>query len=217
MSLGILDAGGRNAVIALESPAGFKKIGAIIGMTLFLQHWYWLPYQHFLSLSLTPTAVIGLNKDLVMPEGFAVICNASPSEFAYPPPMKEEAEEVKERVKTAVLSTTEKAKARERAKRKEKEGEGDEAKDSMDVVETGDAGEDGASLESKESAEGGDGDNAEGEDTRTSFSISNPSRVTRTQRSKIVFESDVRYVPVRRDAAKHLGIIVLQDTRSGEE
>jgi 26S proteasome regulatory subunit N2 len=37
---------------------------AIVGMAVFLQYWYWYPYIHFISLAFTPTALIGLNKEL---------------------------------------------------------------------------------------------------------------------------------------------------------
>lgn len=37
---------------------------AIVGMAVFTQFWYWFPLTHFLSLAFTPTAIIGLNKDL---------------------------------------------------------------------------------------------------------------------------------------------------------
>ena len=51
---------------------------------MFLQHWYWYPLQLFLSLSFSPTFLMGLNKDFDMPLSFEVTCNAPPSLFAYP-------------------------------------------------------------------------------------------------------------------------------------
>ena len=41
---------------------------AVVGVAMFLQYWYWYPLTHFISLAFTPTAVIGLNKDLKMPQ-----------------------------------------------------------------------------------------------------------------------------------------------------
>lgn len=61
---GIIDAGGRNSTIALHSRSGHKNMPAIVGLAVFTQFWYWYPLLHFVSLSLTPTAIIGLNKDL---------------------------------------------------------------------------------------------------------------------------------------------------------
>lgn len=46
--------------------------------------------SYFLSLSLAPTAVIGLDQTLKAPK-FDLTCNARPSLFAYPPPVTTEA------------------------------------------------------------------------------------------------------------------------------
>lgn len=79
---------------------------------LFMQHWYWYPMMNFLSLALTPTALIGLNKNLKVPKNFKCISNAKPSTFKYPEFIKIDKDKKKEKVTTAVLSTTTKAKAR---------------------------------------------------------------------------------------------------------
>jgi 26S proteasome regulatory subunit N2 len=104
--------------------------------------------MHCLSLSFTPTFLIGLNKDFKIPNKFTTTCNAKvrlmtsalatdgivngsgaddcppacgcvcgvvdgqPSVFAYPKKLEEKKEDKKERVTTAVLSTTAKAKVR---------------------------------------------------------------------------------------------------------
>ncbi len=39
-------------------------MSAIVGLAVFTQFWYWYPLIHFVSLAFTPTAIIGLNKDL---------------------------------------------------------------------------------------------------------------------------------------------------------
>jgi 26S proteasome regulatory subunit N2 len=67
---------------------------------------------NFLNLTLTPTALIGLNKDLKVPKGFKPISNAKPSTYKYPEFVKIEKDNKKDKVTTAVLSTTTKAKAR---------------------------------------------------------------------------------------------------------
>ncbi len=72
LAAGILDAGGRNVTIALLSPAGHKKMAAIVGLAIFPQFWYWYPEVHFLSLAFTPTAIIGLNKDLEVSDSRSV-------------------------------------------------------------------------------------------------------------------------------------------------
>lgn len=64
LAQGIIDAGGRNVTISLVSRSGHANMPAIVGMAVFTQFWYWHPLTHMLSLSFTPTAIIGLNKNL---------------------------------------------------------------------------------------------------------------------------------------------------------
>lgn len=49
---GILNCGGKNANIKLQSPTGHNRPPAIAGLVLFLQFWYWFPMTHCLSLAL---------------------------------------------------------------------------------------------------------------------------------------------------------------------
>merc|ERR1711968_216895 len=128
---GILDAGGRNMCVALTSRSGFLRMGAVVGLCVWCHHWYWHPLLHFFSLTLTPTAVIGVNKDLKIPSSFKLKCDARPSLFAYPDPLTEVVEEKKERVETAVLSITSKAKAK--AAKKEKKTDGTAEDEGMEV------------------------------------------------------------------------------------
>lgn len=72
IAAGILEAGGRNVVMSLRSRGGFMKMGGAVGVMMFLQSWYWYPLYHFLSLALSPTLLIGLNKDFDMPTNFEV-------------------------------------------------------------------------------------------------------------------------------------------------
>lgn len=64
VSQGLIDAGGRNVTISLQNKSGSSNVPAIIGVALFNQFWYWFPMTHFLALAFTPTAIIGINKDL---------------------------------------------------------------------------------------------------------------------------------------------------------
>jgi hypothetical protein len=57
--IGILDAGGRNVVVSMQSRNGFMKMGGAVGILLFVQFWYWYPLEHFLSLAFSPTMLIG--------------------------------------------------------------------------------------------------------------------------------------------------------------
>ena len=109
---GIINAGGRNCTISMVTRDGNMRQNAIVGMMLFMQHWYWYPMQNFLSMTLTPTALIGLNKDLKVPKSFKCISDAKPSTYKYPEMMVRDQDKKKEKVKVAVLSTQQKAKAR---------------------------------------------------------------------------------------------------------
>ena len=64
MTFIFIEIGGRNVTISLQSRSGHLNMPAIVGMAVFTQFWYWFPLTHFLSLAFTPTAIIGLNKDL---------------------------------------------------------------------------------------------------------------------------------------------------------
>lgn len=109
---GIINAAGRNATISLITRDGNIRHTAITGLVLFMQHWYWYPLMNFVTLAMTPTALVGVNKDLKVPKSFSVQMNAKPSTYAYPEMMKKEEGKSKEKVETAVLSTTAKVKAR---------------------------------------------------------------------------------------------------------
>jgi 26S proteasome regulatory subunit N2 len=61
---GLIDAGGRNVSISLQSRAGSQNMNAIIGVALFCQFWYWYPLAHCVALAFESTAIIGLNEDL---------------------------------------------------------------------------------------------------------------------------------------------------------
>ncbi len=122
MAAGIVDAGGRNCSISLSSRDGFIRPSACIGIALWTQHWYWYPMLHFLALAFAPSMLIGLNGDFQLPRSFSVFCAAPASNFAYPPRIQEKRETKKERVTTAVLSTTLKQQAREKARERVKDG-----------------------------------------------------------------------------------------------
>merc|ERR1719360_135408 len=118
---GIIDAGGRNVTVSLQSRTGHTNMMAVVGMLIFTQYWYWFPLAHFLSLAFTPSCVIGLNENLDMPV-MGIKSNAKPSTYGYPPALEEKKKEDKEKVATAVLSITAKQKKKDAEKRgKDKE------------------------------------------------------------------------------------------------
>ena len=129
LALGIIDAGGRNCTIGLQTPTGNLNMAGIVGMAVFTQYWYWFPFTHFLSLSFTPTSIIGLDQDLNVPR-FHFQSATRPTLFDYPPEQETKTDEAPEKVATAVLSTT--MQAKRRAQRKEKQLR----RESMDLDQT---------------------------------------------------------------------------------
>ncbi|GBM48875.1 26S proteasome non-ATPase regulatory subunit 1 [Araneus ventricosus] len=107
LAQGIIDAGGRNVTISVQSRTGHTNMVAVVGM-LFAQFWCWFSLSHFLSLAFTPTAIIGLNADL---KALA---------------LEEKKEKDREKVTTVVLSII--------AKARKKESEKKEREEKMDVV-----------------------------------------------------------------------------------
>lgn len=118
LAQGIIDAGGRNVTVSLQSRTGHTNLQAVVGMLVFTQYWYWFPLAHCLSLAFSPTCVIGLNSDLKMPK-FEMKSAARPSLYAYPPPLEEKKAEEREKVATAVLSIAARQKRRDAADSKE--------------------------------------------------------------------------------------------------
>jgi 26S proteasome regulatory subunit N2 len=236
LALGIIDAGGRNCTIGLQTPTGNLNMAAIVGMAVFTQYWYWFPLTHFLSLSFTPTAVIGLDQELDIPS-FQFHSNTRPSMFDYPPDAEVKAEEAPEKIKTAVLSTTAQDKRRRMVKERQKRRE------SMDVDQTPttpkpSADDDKMDIDEdakKDDADKTDGAQAESlkkkvEKEKVGYELENMSRVLPPQVKYISFPSE-RYVPVKKASHLHqtsnkvpklirhqptLGVILLTDTKPSE-
>ncbi|KAI0204373.1 armadillo-type protein [Astrocystis sublimbata] len=127
VALGIIDAGGRNCTIGLQTQTGSLNMAGIVGMAVFTQYWYWFPFTHFLSLAFSPTSIIALDHDLDIID-VKFHCATKPSLFDYPPEQEVKAEEGPAMIATAILSTT--AQAKRRAQQKEK---ADKAHNKMDV------------------------------------------------------------------------------------
>jgi len=237
---GLIDAGGRNVTISLQSRAGSRNTGAIVGMVLFCQFWYWFPLAHCVSLAFQPTGIIGVDGHLEAPK-FDFVSNAKPSLFAYPAPTKPPKKEAISKVATAVLSTTARAKAREK-KKAAAEGE------SMDTDEKDAKKDADVEMKADEPSHHGDvspiaglpSNLADGTEERKpaepSFqTLSNFSRVTPRQMPLISFPKDSRYQPVRAVSAYTLapgrapihlpsekyagggGILIMVDQRPDEE
>ncbi|RHZ62779.1 proteasome regulatory particle base subunit RPN2 [Aspergillus thermomutatus] len=221
VALGIIDAGGRNCTISLQTQTGNLNMPGIVGAAVFIQYWYWFPLTHFLSLSFTPTAVIGVDQKLEVPF-FKFHSNTRPSLFDYPPEQQVKAEEAPEKVKTAVLSTT--AQAKRRAQRREKQ----QRRESMDVDQTPttpkvsdqlpekmetDEGAEKGEEEAKEAEKGaGEGPKKKVEREKVGYELENMSRVLPAQLKYLTFP-DPRYEPVKRPTG---GVVVVLDKNPEE-
>lgn len=195
LSSGLIDAGGRNVTCSLQSRVGGNNnMTGIVGMTLFTQFWYWFPMAHFASLAFTPTALIGLDRELRIPD-FEFVSNARPSLFRYPETAKKDKEKKVEKVETAVLSTTVRARQRQKAKEREKAAQGQAT--SMNV-------DDKPTAVKSQDADMKDATAAQQQVKRsrrkvepTSERLQNYSRVTPAQSKYIAFSADCRYSPIR--------------------
>lgn len=206
VALGIIDAGGRNCTISLQTQTGNLNMPGIVGAAVFVQYWYWFPLSHFLSLSFAPTAVIGVDQKLEAPK-FKFHSNTRPSLFDYPPEQQVKAEEAPEKVKTAVLSTT--AQAKRRAQRREKKAR----RESMDIDQTPTTPkvsdqlpekmetDEGAAVEGEETKDAekitAEGQKKKAEREKVGYELDNMSRVLPAQLKYLTFP-DPRYEPVKR-------------------
>ncbi|CAI6096201.1 hypothetical protein V2G26_008019 [Clonostachys chloroleuca] len=229
LALGIIDAGGRNCTIGLQTQTGNLNMAGIVGMAVFTQYWYWFPFTHFLSLSFSPTSIIGLDHNLEIPD-FKFHCATRQSLFEYPPEQEVKAEEGPALIATAILSTT--AQAKRRAQKKEKA----QRRESMDIdsaparpsVDAMDVSEDKKKdegekedKEDKEDKEKKSGDDKESspaeskkkpEKEKVGFEIENMTRVLPGQLKYISFPAG-RYKPVKKPTG---GPLLLDDTQPDE-
>lgn len=235
MATGLIDAGGRNCCLDMGSRNGFTKVTTAVGLVLWLQHWHWFPMMHMLSVALTPTFTIGLNKDFKYPKHFEIECKSKPSVFAYPKRLEEKKEKEKKRVETVTLSTTAKNKARLARKRAHKDGEdgvsnADDATTAMEIDNSSSKEEDdeekkpkvdetddatAMDIDKDEKTEDKKATKTKKQPEANTFRIANPARVTKKQSGQCEFDLKQRYRPVRQHAVG--GVIVLTDSTPGEE
>jgi len=204
LAQGIIDAGGRNVTVSLQSRTGHTNMLGVVGMLVFTQYWYWFPLSHFLSLAFQPTAIIGLNSNLDMPVA-QFKSSAKPSTYGYTPNIEEKKKEDKEKVATAVLSITAKQK-KKNAEKGKKDGE-----EKMDV--------DTEKKEDKKEKMEVDEDKKEVEEKKKepepNFEmLSNPARVMKAQ-LKVISLEDARYRPMKDLSIG--GIVMLNRTDKGDK
>ncbi|KAL6712466.1 proteasome regulatory particle base subunit [Coniothyrium glycines] len=219
LALGIIDAGGRNCTIGLQTPTGNLNMAAIVGMAVFTQYWYWFPLTHFLALSFTPTAVIGLDQELDIP-AFKFYSNTRPSMFDYPPDAEVKAEEAPEKIKTAVLSTTAQDKRRRMVKERQRRRESMDVDNAPatpkpaddDKMDLDDETEKKDEVEKSEGTQAGETSKKKAEKEKVGYELENMSRVLVPQVKYISFPGE-RYVPVKKPT---LGVILLIDSKPSE-
>ncbi|AET41317.1 proteasome regulatory particle base subunit RPN2 Ecym_8021 [Eremothecium cymbalariae DBVPG len=203
---GIMNAGGRNVTIQLEnSEMGTLNTKSVIGLAMFTQFWYWFPLSHFLSLAFTPTSIIGVrSQDLAIPK-FSFNCHTKEGIFDYPTRFEEDVDKGVEKVATAVLSTTAKAKARAKKSKKDKVLEPEKLKEDpkseKDVKEKKEVEVIEEEVKIKY--------------TSSSYKVDNMSRVLPQQLKYIVFAKEERFTPVRKFKGSN-GVIVLSDKTPDE-
>jgi 26S proteasome regulatory subunit N2 len=223
LALGIIDAGGRNCTIGLQTQTGNLNMAGIVGMAVFIQYWYWFPFTHFLSLSFIPTSMIGLDHDLDIPS-FKFYSATRPSLFDYPPEQEVKTDEAPTLIATAVLSTT--AQAKRRAQKKERA----QRRESMDIDQTpatpkinapvgGDKMDVDEESKDKKTESDKEGSSLAEiakkklEKEKVGYDIENMSRVLPAQLKFISFPSG-RYKPVKKPTG---GVILMIDTEPSEE
>ncbi|THD26271.1 26S proteasome non ATPase regulatory subunit [Fasciola hepatica] len=208
LACGILDAGGCNMTISLQTRTGNNNMAAAVGLLVFQNFWFWYPLTNFISLALTPTTLIALNKDLKMPK-MQFRSNAKPSAFAYPQPLQPEKEKKREKVETAILSITAKQRKKEADKKQHKEQQQQRTKDATSKEEKMDVDSADAAKETKPTT-------AEPkEDKEPNFSLlNNPARVMRAQQRVMTLPENSRYQTLK--PITQAGILMVHDKRPQE-
>lgn len=207
---GISNAGGRNVTIQLENnETGTLDTKSIIGLVMFSQFWYWYPLAHFLSLSFTPTAVIAVrDSDLAIPK-VELNCFAKEGAFNYPKMFEEEANKEVEKVTTAVLSTTARAKARAKKTNKDKEDK-EEKEEKVPSKE-----QETAEVPNQITKEALSEEYSKNKYSAKPYKIQNLTRVLPQQSRYVSFVKNGRFVPVRK-SKNTSGIIVVSDSKPDE-
>lgn len=205
LAQGIIDGGGRNVTLGLQSRTGHTNLQAVVGTLVFTQYWYWFPLAHCLSLAFTPTCIIALNSDLKMPK-IEFKSAARPSLYAYPPPLEEKKREEREKVTTAILSIAARQKRRDDKKKDDSKMDVDEEVKEDDTKKTpaaADKKEKKAKNDDKEKPADEAGTAAaaapkERKEPEPTFEIvHNPPRVLRQQLKVISVAEGSAYQPVK--------------------
>merc|ERR1712083_989712 len=188
LAQGIIDAGGRNVTVSLQSRTGHTNMLGVVGMLVFTQYWYWFPLSHFLSLAFQPTAIIGLNSNLDMPVA-QFKSSAKPSMYGYTPNIEQ------------------KKKNAEKGKK--------DAEEKMDVdTEKKEDKKEKMEVDEKKDEEKKEGEEKKKEAEPLFEMLANPARVVKAQ-LKVVTLEDARYRPMKDLSIG--GIVMLNRTDKGDK
>ncbi|KYB27556.1 26S proteasome non-ATPase regulatory subunit 1-like Protein [Tribolium castaneum] len=215
LAQGIIDAGGRNVTLSLQSRTGHMNMLAVVGTLVFTQYWYWFPLSHCLALAFTPTCLIALNEQLKMPK-LELKSNAKPSLYAYPAPLEEKKREEREKVTTAVLSIAARQRRRDhdRKHRDEKMEVDEESKDEKKSEEK--KTEDDKKKTDDKKTEKKDEKEEKKKEPEPNFEIlNNPARVMRQQLKVVTINDNSQYVPLKDVSIG--GIVMVRNLKPGEE
>lgn len=204
LAQGIIDGGGRNVTLGLQSRTGHTNLQAVVGTLVFTQYWYWFPLAHCLSLAFTPTCIISLNSDLKMPK-IEFKSAARPSLYAYPAPMEEKKREEREKVTTAILSIAARQKRRDDKKKDESKMDVDEEVKEDEVKKPAEKKDKKQKTDEKEKEKDKPEDAAastaapkERKEPEPTFEIlNNPPRVLRQQLKVISVVEGSPYQPIK--------------------
>ncbi|CAB3384347.1 Hypothetical predicted protein [Cloeon dipterum] len=209
LAQGIIDAGGRNVTVTLQSRTGHTNMLAVVGVLVFTQYWYWFPLAHCLSLAFTPTCLVALNSQLKMPK-LQFRSNAKPATYAYPPPLEEKKREEREKVATAALSFA----ARSRRNRGHGTSAAQETKMEVDEEETKEAKRKEKEAKEKKEEEKKEAEKKEEKKEEPNFEIlQNPARVMRQQLKVLQISEGSSYTPMKDLSIG--GIIMVRQSQPG--
>ncbi|CAH0557450.1 unnamed protein product [Brassicogethes aeneus] len=232
LAQGIIDAGGRNVTLSLQSRTGHTNMLAVVGTLVFTQYWYWFPLSHCLALAFTPTALIGLNAQLKMPK-LELKSNAKPSLYAYPAALEEKKREEREKVTTAVLSIAARQRRRDHERKhrdekmdvdEEKVDEKKKAEEKKEEKKVEEKKADDKKTDDKKPGTSSGDDKKDKKDEKEekkkepepSFEIlQNPARVLRQQLKVVSINENSQYVAMKDTSIG--GIIMVRNLKPGEE
>ncbi|UKZ75766.1 hypothetical protein TrVFT333_003460 [Trichoderma virens FT-333] len=185
LALGIIDAGGRNCTIGLQTQTGNLNMAGIVGMAVFTQYWYWFPFTHFLACSTTP------EQEIKTEEGPALIATAILSTTAQAKRRAQKKERAQRHESMDIDSAPAKGGDKMEVDDDKVKEEGKDKKESDD--------KDAASTDTKKKPE----------KEKVGYELENMSRVLPGQLKYISFPAG-RYKPVKKPTG---GPLLLDDTQ----